>query len=79
MVTSFMGQTNLGDWHFQTRCFRHYRLRVLVHAGGVTWPRPPRSFEPTLPSRTRRADKVLDVEVNPQGVAFVYRVDQLTS
>jgi hypothetical protein len=27
------------------RCFEHYRLRVLLHAGGVTWPdrpRPPR-------------------------------------
>jgi len=22
-------------------CFDHYRLRVLFHAGGVTWPRPP--------------------------------------
>ena len=27
------------------KCFKHYRLRVLLHAGGVTWPRrlsPPR-------------------------------------
>jgi hypothetical protein len=22
-------------------CFEHYRLRVLLHAGGVTWPRRP--------------------------------------
>lgn len=22
--------------------FEHYRLRVLLHAGGVTWPSPPR-------------------------------------
>ena len=38
-------------------CFEHYRLRVLLHTGGVTWPRqpsPPRS-EPALPTQTRRA------------------------
>ena len=23
------------------RCFEHYRLRVLLHAGGVTWPERP--------------------------------------
>jgi hypothetical protein len=32
------------------RCFEHHRLRVLLHAGGVTWPR-----RPTPPRiRTRR-------------------------
>jgi transposase len=29
------------------RCFEHYRLRVLLHAGGVTWPHRPK------PSRLR--------------------------
>ncbi len=24
------------------KCFKHYRLRVLLHAGGVTWPQRPR-------------------------------------
>lgn len=31
------------------RRFEHYRLRVLLHAGGVTWPRRPRP--PTLRTR----------------------------
>ena len=37
--------------------FEHYRLRVLLHAGGVTWPcRPGRpASELGLPSQTRRA------------------------
>jgi hypothetical protein len=41
------------------RSFEHYRLRVLLHAGGVTWPtrpQPPRT-EPALPTRSRRAAK----------------------
>ena len=30
--------------------FRHYRLRVLLHAGGVTWPQQPRP--PRIRTRT---------------------------
>ena len=39
------------------RRFEHYRLRVLLHAGGVTWPRRPhrRVSGPALPTPTRRA------------------------
>ena len=40
-------------------CFEHYRLRVLLHAGGVTWPRrpsPPR-IRTRSPHSTRRAFK----------------------
>jgi hypothetical protein len=39
------------------RCFDHYRLRVLLHAGGVTWPTAPShpGSEPALPTQTRRA------------------------
>ena len=36
------------------RTFEHYRLRVLLHAGGVTWParpRPPRHPNPRSPLR----------------------------
>ncbi|HEV2070684.1 MAG TPA: transposase [Acidimicrobiales bacterium] len=39
------------------RTFEHYRLRVLLHAGGVTWPsrpRPPR-IRTRIPTQTRRA------------------------
>ncbi len=41
------------------RTLGHYRLRVLLHAGGVTWPqRPsPPASEPALPTQTRRATK----------------------
>ena len=38
-------------------CFEHYRLRVLLHAGGVRWPRrpsPPR-IRTRAPTSTRRA------------------------
>jgi transposase len=31
-------------------CFEHYRLRVLLHAGGVTWPR--RASPPRIRTRT---------------------------
>jgi transposase len=39
------------------RCFEHYRLRVLLHAGGVTWPKPPNPPRLRIrsPTRTRRA------------------------
>lgn len=39
------------------RCFEHYRLRVLLHAGGVTWPgRPsPPWIQTRRPTQTRRA------------------------
>ena len=40
------------------RSFEHYRLRVLPHAGGVTWPDrpcPPRHQNPELPTHSRRA------------------------
>ena len=39
------------------KTFDHYRLRVLLHAGGVTWPPAPdrHASEPALPTRTRRA------------------------
>jgi transposase len=36
------------------RCFDHYRLRVLLHAGGVTWPRRPKP--PRLRTRTPQSD-----------------------
>jgi transposase len=32
------------------KCFDHYRLRVLLHAGGVTWPHRPRP--PTIRTRS---------------------------
>ena len=40
-------------------CFEHYRLRVLLHAGGVTGPgvRHRLGSEPALPTSTRRAGK----------------------
>ncbi len=46
------------------RTFEHYRLRVLLHAGGITWPeRPDRhASEPALPTQTRRAGLVQPVE-----------------
>ncbi len=40
------------------RSFANYRLRILLHAGGVNWPaqRPPAPrSEPALPTRIRRA------------------------
>ena len=43
-------------------CFDHYRLRVLLHAGGVTWPRrpsPPR-IEPGSSHSTRTTQKRAD-------------------
>lgn len=36
------------------RCFEHYRLRVLLHAGGVTWPARPKP--PRLRTRTPHSD-----------------------
>jgi hypothetical protein len=38
--------------------FEHYRLRVLLHAGGIKWPSrpsPPRIRTPRSPHDTRRA------------------------
>jgi transposase len=35
------------------RSFEHYRLRVLLHAGGVTWPTRPRP--PRIRTRPQRA------------------------
>lgn len=35
------------------RSFEHYRLRVLLHAGGVTWPRRP--SPPRIRTHVRRA------------------------
>src|SRR5207247_9134059 len=35
------------------RRFEHYRLRVLLHAGGVTWPR--RRSPPRIRTRPQRA------------------------
>jgi transposase len=39
------------------RTFEHYRLRVLLYTGGITWPARPRrrASEPALPTQTRRA------------------------
>jgi transposase len=36
------------------RCFEHYRLRVLLHAGGVTWPDRPKP--PRLRTHTPHSD-----------------------
>jgi transposase len=36
------------------RCFDHYRLRVLLHAGGVTWPQRPRP--PRIRTRSPHPD-----------------------
>jgi transposase len=36
------------------KCFPHYRLRVLLHAGGVTWPRRP--SPPQLRTRSPHSD-----------------------
>ena len=40
------------------RTFENFRLRVLLHAGGITWPERPRprpASDPALPTQTRRA------------------------
>jgi len=36
------------------RSFENYRLRVLLHAGGVTWPRRP--CPPRIRTRTPHSD-----------------------
>ena len=36
------------------KCFDHYRLRVLLHAGGVTWPQRPRT--PRIRTRSPQSD-----------------------
>ena len=53
-LTDQRGQRDCGHGF---RSFEHYRLRVLLHAGGITWPNRPRphASEPALPTQTRRA------------------------